>query len=94
MFGFLKKHKKDTAPRTQKDYAELGKQVQAVYEAINPDRAAVYRTALIKGIFTGVGTVVGATLVIALLAWVLSLFSEIPLVGGFVESIQTTIEEQ
>jgi predicted benzoate:H+ symporter BenE len=90
---FRKKPKK-TKPVTSEDYEALGRQIEAMYEAVNPDRKAVYRTALIKGIFTGVGGVIGATIVVALLLWVLSLFSELPLIGDISESVQTTIEQE
>lgn len=92
-FGPFKKKQKDSLPKTTKDYESLGRQVEAIYDAINPKRAVVYRTAFFKGIFTGVGGVIGATIVVALLIWILSLFSELPFIGNFTESIQTTIDQ-
>lgn len=90
--------KKDTSkkepPTSRQDYEKLGKELVSLYDTVNPNRAAVYRTALIRGILTGVGSVVGATVVVALLLWILSLFNNVPLVGGFVESIQSTVEEK
>lgn len=45
----------------------------------------------IVGIFTGLGTVVGATVVVALLLYVLSLFSDVGIVGDFTSWITETI---
>lgn len=86
-------HNKPTS-RLNKDYEQMGQQLESLYDAVNPNRRALYRTAFFKGIFTGVGSVIGATLVIALLLWLLSLFSELPLVGNFVDQVRGTIDSQ
>lgn len=92
---FWKKDKSnEEPPRTKRDYEKLGKELVSLYDTVNPNRAAVYRTALMRGLLMGFGSVLGATLVVALLLWVLSLFNNIPLVGGFLESIQNTVEEK
>lgn len=80
------------ADRTAKDYENLGRQFVAVYDALNPDRKRVYRTSLIKGLITGLGGVVGATLGIAALLWILSLFDQVPLIGHFVDTVQRTLQ--
>ena len=78
----------------QKDYEKLGQQVAALYDSVNPDRAGLYRTAFLKGIVTGLGGVIGATLVIVILAWLLSLFEQIPFVGPIFENLKTTIQNK
>lgn len=92
-FNFFskKKHSKDGRP-TADDYEALGKQVAALYDHINPDRKGLYRTAFLKGIVTGLGGVIGATLVIVILAWILSLLGQIPFVGPIFESVERTIQ--
>ncbi len=47
----------------------------------------------VRGVFTGLGGVVGATLVLALLLWILSFFQEIPLIGPLFESIPQTVNQ-
>lgn len=97
MFG-LKKKKKDSREEARllavKDYEKLGKQVASLYDAINPDRKGLYRTAFLKGIVTGLGGVIGATLVVALLAWILSLSHNIPFIGDITDNLQQTIQEK
>lgn len=84
--------KKKPRPDRQADYEKLGKQVAALYDAINPDRGGLYRTAFLKGIVTGLGGVIGATLVIVMLAWLLSLFEQVPFVGPIFENLKNTIQ--
>ncbi len=40
----------------------------------------------------GLGSVIGATIIIALILWVLSLLEAIPFIGPIAESFQETIE--
>lgn len=46
------------------------------------------------GISWGVGSVIGATLVVSILALILAQTSHIPLIGTIVESVMTEIEKQ
>jgi uncharacterized membrane protein YfcA len=75
-----------------KDYEQMGRQLESLYEAVQPERRALFWTAFWTGVFKGVGGVIGATIVVALLLWLLSLFSELPLVGDFMDSLRGTIE--
>lgn len=91
---------KDTKNKTQKklktteDYENLGRIVASVYESGYLDRAQSYKMSFIKGLFQGLGGVIGATVVVALLIWTLSLFSEVPLLGTIFDSFQNTIEQK
>lgn len=91
---FWKSKSDGDPPKTKKDYEKLGREIVFVYESLNPKRGAVYRTAFFRGIAYGVGGVIGATVVIAMLLWVLSLFENLPLIGGFLESLQRTIDSK
>ncbi len=93
MWPFKKKEltKKE---QQQEDYINLGKQVMVLYDHINPDRTGLFRTAFLKGIFTGVGSVIGATIVIALLAWLLSILGHVPFIGPITDNVRGTIENR
>lgn len=69
---------------------------QAILEDLfydfNRSRAQVYKMNFIRGIFMGVGTVIGGTVVIALIAWILSFFVDLPGVGNSIEQVQQTIQ--
>lgn len=88
--GLFKKNK----PFSEKDYQQLGQQVVDLYDALKPNRTALYRASFIKGVAGGLGGVVGATVGVALLLWLLSLFGQIPIVGHFVETVRHTIENR
>lgn len=53
-------------------------------------RSQVYWMNFFRGIFFGVGTAIGGTLVIALVIWVLNLLVDIP--GGFGDFIQYIVD--
>lgn len=55
-------------------------------------RYKVYHMNFIRGIVFGFGSVIGGTLMIALLLWFLSFLNEIPFIGTFTEKAQNSIE--
>ena len=57
-------------------------------------RYKVYKMNLIRGIFFGLGSVIGGTLVIALLLWLLTFTQNIPFIGEFSEKVQNSIESR
>lgn len=79
---------------SSKEYEIMGRQLESLYEHIHPSKTALYKAAFMKGILAGVGGVIGATLVVAVLAWVLSLFDNVPLIGGAVDAVRHTIQNK
>ncbi len=78
---------------TEPDYEKIGKAIVSLQDVF-VDKKRLYKTAFIKGLFSGLGGVVGATLLVAVLLWVLSFFHTIPLIGNFTETIRNTIQTQ
>ena len=78
--------------KTPKEYEQLGRAVSSVFESGYLDKKQAYKTSFIKGLFGGVGGAIGATLLVAILIWVLSLFSSAPLIGRFVQNINDTVQ--
>lgn len=89
-------HKKKKSAKQQKteDYEKLGKQIESMYDAVRPDRGALYRTEFFKGVVGGVGRIIGATVVIALLLWILSLLTHVPFVSDIVDNIRNTVQNR
>lgn len=76
---------------TAKQYEELGRIVAAVYETGYLDAAKSYRQSFVKGMFQGFGGVIGATILVTILLWILSLFGQIPLIGTFADKVEDTV---
>lgn len=51
----------------------------------------LYLENFLRGIFFSVGSILGATIVVGLLLWLLSLLSDVPFVGNIIENVQRTI---
>jgi hypothetical protein len=58
------------------------------------DRKRIYKINFFRGIFFGVGSVLGGTLVITTVVWLLSLFVNLPLIGDTFRDAQDTIEQR
>ena len=78
---------------TVKDYEKLGRTLESIFEGGYVNHRRVYQINFIRGLFFGLGSVLGGTIVIAIVAWILSFFTEIPIIGNFVETIQTTVDQ-
>lgn len=80
--------------RSSREYERLGKMLVDIYETGYVGRGELYKMSFIKGILTGLGSVLGATVVIALLAWLLTLFAHISLIKPFVDPLRNTVQPQ
>jgi hypothetical protein len=84
-------HKLDKRPA--KDYETLGRLIENTYLTGSLNRKRLMINSLVRGVFTGLGTVVGATIALAALLWLLSLFAEIPLLGPVFESLKRSVNQ-
>jgi len=70
---------------------------QAVIEDLFYDfhrsRAQIYLMNFVRGIFFGLGSVLGGTVLIALLIWLLSFAVDWPWVGDMVEQVQDSLQQ-
>ncbi len=82
---------KDQKKLSTKQYEDLGRIVASIYETGYLDKNKTYKMSFIKGMVGGLGGVIGATIVVALLIWLLSLLSSVPLVGRFFDSVEQTV---
>lgn len=82
----------DKEKLSQKEYEKLGKLLVSIGESGVANRDRLYRTAFVKGIYSGVGGVIGATVVIALLVWFLSFFEDFLIIGPIVEAVKRSLE--
>ncbi len=67
--------------------------IEELFYDFNRSRAQVYVMNFVRGILFGAGSVIGGTLVIALIIWILSLLGNvIPPLGNFFDGISQTLE--
>ena len=79
-----------------KKEAELGARravLEDLFYDFHTSRAQIYKMNFIRGIFLGFGTVIGGTLVVALIVWILTLLVDIPGgIGDFIQNIVDTVQ--
>lgn len=76
------------------DYTKLGKQVAEMYDIVRPSSKQLYTASLIKGFLAGFGGLLGATLGVSILLYLLSMLETIPYVKDISEALQATISGQ
>lgn len=74
------------------DYEQLGRMIEQVFEHNYANRRRLYVLSFFKGVFVGLGSVVGATIVVAVIVWVLGLFSGVPVINIFTENVRDTVQ--
>jgi len=83
---------KQSSDLSKKEYEQIGRTFVSVVESGYASRWRVYRINLVRGLFFGVGSALGATILLALTLWFLSFFTELPIIGELAETIRSTID--
>jgi hypothetical protein len=68
--------------------------IEQLFEDHYEHRRRVYKINFIRGLFFGLGSVIGGTVVIAIVIWLLTLFVDFPLIGDYFETLQQTLENE
>jgi hypothetical protein len=66
--------------------------LEDLFYDFNRSRAEIYKMNFVRGIFFGLGSVIGGTVIVALALWLMSFFIDIPGIGHSVEQLQNTLE--
>ena len=83
--------KKNKHPKVS--YEELGRMMESIYESGYIDHAKTYKMSFFKGVLGGFGGVIGATVVVALLLWVLSLLNHVPFLHDVTDNVKNTVQD-
>lgn len=67
--------------------------IEELFNDMYDDRRNIYLMNFIRGIFFGLGTFLGGTIVVALVVWVLSFFVNVPGVGDAVQKAQDSLQK-
>lgn len=69
--------------------------VENLFYDFNKSRKEVYWMNFWRGIFFGIGSVIGGTLIVALVLWILSLLVDLPGgIGDFIQYIVDTVRQK
>lgn len=79
-------------PSTAADYERIGRAVEDVFASAYANKRRIYGYSFLRGVTFGLGATLGGTLVVALILYVLSQLSDIPLIGDLAEKIRNSID--
>ena len=74
------------------DPKELGQMLVNIYESGYLDKNQAYKQSFVKGLISGFAGVLGATVLIALLLWILTLLHHVPFVKDVTDNVKQTVE--
>lgn len=66
--------------------------LEDLFEDYYAHRHQLYLMNLIRGVFFGFGSVLGGTIVVALLLWLLSIFHYVPFLNDITDAAQHTLQ--
>jgi hypothetical protein len=67
--------------------------MEELFQDFYKNRHQIYVMNFVRGIFFGFGSVVGGTIVVALVLWILSILNYIPFLDGITDATQQTLEQ-
>jgi hypothetical protein len=67
--------------------------LEDLFYDFNRSRADIYKMNFVRGIFFGLGSVIGGTVIFAVILWLMSFFIDIPGIGHSVQQLQQTLQE-
>ena len=76
---------------TQDEATNAAKALEVLFASSYIDKKKLYWENFVRGITFSIGGIIGATIGIALILWVLSIFNEIPFIGEVTKTVQETI---
>lgn len=85
-----KQPKKSQAAKLKQEAGPKYALLQDMFNDFYKDRRKVYQFNFLRGIFFGLGSVLGATVVLALIISILNIFTDIP--GGIGDFVQRIVD--
>ena len=76
---------------TQKDQEKLGRSIYMISDTAI-ERKKLYKIAFLEGLFSGFGGVIGATILVGIVLFILSFLNKVPLLGRVTEAVKNSIE--
>lgn len=83
----------DDSSLSASDYERIGRDIETVVARGHRNVKRFVLFNFLRGVATGVGAIVGATLVVTFILWLLSILGEIPFIGDVFEILRNSITE-
>lgn len=90
---FNRKKKQEEKAVVKRNHDEIAKALEILFATDYIDKKKLYLSNFVRGMAFSAGGVIGATLIIAILIWILSLFDQVPLIGPLFENTRETIQQ-
>lgn len=84
---------KSSSQKANVDYERIGRLVFSISELGAKDKKTLYKISFWRGVWGGLGGVIGATIIVAMLLWIFSLLGDVPLIGPVIDLIRKKIAE-
>lgn len=78
----------------QNKHPDVKKALEILFSSEYLNKRRLYWHNFVRGIVFGAGSVLGATILIGLILWVLSILDTVPFVGPFIDNLRQTIEKR
>lgn len=78
----------------KEDIEDVAKAVQTILESGYSSNRQVYKVNFIRGIVFGFGSVLGATVLVGLITWLLSYFDNMWFIGGLIDAVRDSLSNQ
>jgi uncharacterized membrane protein YfcA len=91
----FRRHAKKLTDKTTENNENAARKnvIEELFYDFNASRVQIYKMNFFRGIFFGLGSVLGGTIVVALLIWLLSLFAGFfPPLENFFDGVSDTIQ--
>lgn len=85
--------KKEEKAVLKRNHDEIAKALEILFATDYIDKKKLYTQNALRGMAFGAGGVIGASIIITILLWVLSLFNSVPLIGPVLENARQSIEQ-